>query len=342
MCDSAEPINDLCLSGTKHSHAPISNKCSSSYENEDYLTALREWELLAEQGNAHAEYNLGQLYNRGQGVQQDTETAGKWYTLAAEKGFAFAQHNLAVMYHRGRGVKQDYKTAVKWYKLAAKQGVAYAQYNLGNLFENGKGVQQDYKTAVKWYKLASEQGDAYAQNSLGNMYENGKGVPKDYKIAVTWYKLAAKQGDTYAQNNLSLLLKKVKNTQKTPAVTVKKSSTPNTSVEKSSGANWTKVGKNVKGSIYVDFERIRKVDGNVFYWQLGDFLEPAEGFLSITMYRQLDCNLFRFKTLSWSFHKEPMGGGSRKTLSVPKEHKNWNYPPPKSGNEIILEAVCSR
>ena len=38
------------------------------------------------------------------------------------------------------------------------------------------------------------------------------------------------------------------------------------------------MGKNAKGSIYVDFERIRKVDGYVFYWQLGDFLEPAEGF----------------------------------------------------------------
>ena len=303
---SAEPINGFCLAGTKHSHAPIFNKCSSSYENGDYLIALREWTSLAKQGNAHAEYNLGQLYNRGQGMPQDSETAGKWYTLAAEKGFANAQHNLGVMYHKGKGVTQDYKTAVKWYKLAAKQGVAYAQ------------------------------------NNLGYMYENGKGVPKDYKTAVKWYKLAAKQGDTYAQNSLSLLLKKVKDTKKTPTVTVKKSSSSNTSVGKSSGANWTKVGKNAKGSIYVDFERIRKVDGYVFYWQLGDFLEPAEGFLSITMYRQLDCNLFRFKTLSWSFHKKSMGGGSRKTLSVPKEHKDWNYPPPKSGNEIILNAVCSR
>ena len=44
------------------------------------------------------------------------------------------------------------------------------------------------------------------------------------------------------------------------------------------------------------------------------------------MYRQLDCNLFRFKTLSWSFHKKSMGGGSRKTLSVPKEHKGGIIP----------------
>ena len=303
---SAEPIDNFCLAGTKHSHAPISNKCSSSYENEDYITALSEWESLAKQGNTHAQYNLGQLYNRGQGVQQDTETAGKWYTLAAEKGYANAQHNLGVMYHKGKGFTQDYKSAVKWYTLAAKQGVAYAQNNLGYLYENGKGVLQDYKSAVKWYRLAAEQGDAYAQNSL------------------------------------SLLLKKVKNNKKTPTVTVKKSSPSNSSIGKNSSANWTKVGKNVKGSLYVDFERIRKVDGYVFYWQLGDFLEPAEGFLSITMYRQLDCNLFRFKTLSWSFHKKHMGDGSRKILSVPKEHKDWNYPHPKSGNEIIFKAVCSQ
>ena len=105
-------------------------------------------------------------------------------------------------------------------------------------------------------------------------------------------------------------------------------------------AGWTKVGKNVKGSIYVDFERIRKVDSYVFYWQLGDFLEPAEGFLSVTIYRKLDCKLFRYKSLSYSFHKEPMGKKPSETVN-PK-NPEWEYPPPKSGNQIILNAVCSR
>ncbi len=39
---SAEPFGGSCLSGTKHAHAPISGKCSSSYEFGNYTTALRE------------------------------------------------------------------------------------------------------------------------------------------------------------------------------------------------------------------------------------------------------------------------------------------------------------
>ena len=34
----------------------------------DYATALREWRLLAEQGDASAQYNLGLMYANGWGV----------------------------------------------------------------------------------------------------------------------------------------------------------------------------------------------------------------------------------------------------------------------------------
>ena len=90
----AEPIKVLCLTGTKHSHLPIAGKCSASYEKGDYETALREFKPLAEQGGAYAQYNLGQMYRRGQGVPHNYQTAVKWYRLAAEQGNAYAQFNL--------------------------------------------------------------------------------------------------------------------------------------------------------------------------------------------------------------------------------------------------------
>ena len=54
----------------------------------DYATALQEWRPLAEQGNADAQYNLGVMYDNGQGVPQDYAEAVKWYRLAAEQGYA--------------------------------------------------------------------------------------------------------------------------------------------------------------------------------------------------------------------------------------------------------------
>ena len=92
----------------------------TAYKSGDYATTLREWTPLAEQGDASAQYNLGLMYQNGQGVPQDYKTAVKWYTLAAEQGIAFAQYNLGYMYDEGTGVPEDDKTAVKWYRLAAK------------------------------------------------------------------------------------------------------------------------------------------------------------------------------------------------------------------------------
>ncbi len=105
-------------------------------------------------------------------------------------------------------------------------------------------------------------------------------------------------------------------------------------------AEWTKVTYNAAGSLYIDYERIRKHDGYVYYWVLVDFLERTEsGHLSGKLYKQGDCNLFRWKFLSISNHKEPMGGGTAETMTYNDD--DWKYPPPNSTFEVSLNQVCN-
>ncbi len=87
----------------------------------DYATAIREWRPLAEQGNANAQFNLGLMYDNGQGVPQDYAKALQWWRKAAEQGDAGAQYNLGVMYGNGLGVPQDDAQAHMWYDLAASR-----------------------------------------------------------------------------------------------------------------------------------------------------------------------------------------------------------------------------
>jgi len=70
----------------------------------------------------------------------------------------------------------------------------------------------------------------------------------------------------------------------------------------SSYAEWTKVNESVDGDTsYVDFERMRKHDGYVYWWELADYLKPTStGTLSVKVYNQGDCKLFRYKILSFS------------------------------------------
>jgi TPR repeat protein len=126
-------------------------------EQGDYVTALRLWRSLAEQGDADAQYNLGVMYSNGDGVPRDYAEAMKWQRKAAEQGNGNAQFNLGFMYDLGRGMPQSYIEAVKWYSLAANQGVAIAQFKLGVMYHHGQGVPQDYVRAHMWFSLAALQ-----------------------------------------------------------------------------------------------------------------------------------------------------------------------------------------
>ena len=65
----------------------------AAYVRGDYETAFREMLPLADQGDAAAQYNLGYMYEIGEGVPQDYVQALKWYRKAAEQGDASARFN---------------------------------------------------------------------------------------------------------------------------------------------------------------------------------------------------------------------------------------------------------
>ncbi len=121
-------------------------------------TALSIWTVLAEEGHAEAQFNLGVFYSDEGAVPKDVEKALKWIRLSANQGHAPAQFTLGVMYHLGNGVPQDDKIAFGWYKLAAEQGDATSQSVLGDIYRDGRGVAKDLDKALKWTKLAADQG----------------------------------------------------------------------------------------------------------------------------------------------------------------------------------------
>ena len=90
-----------------------------AYERGDYTQAARLFRPFAEQGVASAQFSLGMMYAKGQGVPQDYQAALKWFHKAAEQGDASAQNNLGLMYERGRGVRQDFILAHMWSSIAA-------------------------------------------------------------------------------------------------------------------------------------------------------------------------------------------------------------------------------
>ena len=162
------------------------------------LAALRQMAA----GDAMAQFHLGVMYHKGEGVPQDDAETAKWFRRAAEQGLAVAQFNFGVAYHKGMGVPQDDAEAVRWFRRAAEQGLAQAQCGLGSMCLEGKGVPQDHAEAMKWFRRAAERGYAQAQFNLGVGCRDGEGVPQDDAEAAKWFRRAAEQGYARAQCGL--------------------------------------------------------------------------------------------------------------------------------------------
>jgi hypothetical protein len=90
-----------------------------AYDRANYATALKIWLPLAQQGDAQAQNYVGEIYEKGLGLEADYALAAEWFRKAAEQGYSRAQINLGYLYESGLGVPRDVVTAMNWYRKAS-------------------------------------------------------------------------------------------------------------------------------------------------------------------------------------------------------------------------------
>ncbi len=78
--------------------------------------ALKVWQDAADGGDAEAQNNVGEIYERGLGVEPDYQAAAVWYQKAADQNYSRAQFNLGTLYDQGLGVPADKLRALNLYR----------------------------------------------------------------------------------------------------------------------------------------------------------------------------------------------------------------------------------
>jgi Protein kinase domain/Sel1 repeat len=169
----------------------------------DPATSLDAYRKAAEHGDAEAQFRLGLMYLRGQGVQADKSVGFDWVHKAAAQGHAAAQNRLGNAYEDGAiGVHPNLVSASDWYARAAAQGNGFAQASLGKMYLQGRGVFKDADKARALLTQSCEGGNGYGCYHLATMYEEGNGVAKDAAQATRWYREALARR-TIAQTKLN-------------------------------------------------------------------------------------------------------------------------------------------
>ena len=87
---------------------------------------------------------------------------------------------------------------------------------------------------------------------------------------------------------------------------------------KTSWGEWTYVIKKDSSKYYYDKGRVRKSDKSIYFWELFDLKEQFQNSLSDTSYTQIECSIFRYKTLKFQSYKKSMGEGENKMDFTPK------------------------
>ena len=166
-------------------------------------------EQAAQSGNLVAQYELA-LQRLGSGR---TREGVALLRAAADRGLVMAQYRMAKLYERGEGVTADLNTARQWTERAAAGGNRRAMHDLGVYFARGEGAPLDEAAAFRWFRQAAELGVADSQYNLGVLYQQGRGVTANPGEALFWFSVAARQGDQDAAARATSLETQVAATQ---------------------------------------------------------------------------------------------------------------------------------
>lgn len=166
---------------------------------EDYQKAEKLYLKAAELGNRTAYNDLGALYKDACLSQTpDYDTAMKYFIKASEMGYALSMKNIANMYQYGNGVDANAQTAIEWYTKAYNKGRWDAANDIGNIYIDGFGnVEQDVDLAIEWYKKAAEKNFSNAYANLGKIYSFEEYDRINYDEALKWYEKSVKADNSY-------------------------------------------------------------------------------------------------------------------------------------------------
>ncbi|KAF0867022.1 tetratricopeptide repeat protein [Pseudomonas sp. LD120] len=101
---------------------PAQGRCTLDPQAHDQGEALAACQKAADDGDAEAQYELGEFYYEGQAEQRDFNQALSYFEKASLQGHAQAQFKLGTMFFHGEGVPANNVQAYIVLKMAAVNG----------------------------------------------------------------------------------------------------------------------------------------------------------------------------------------------------------------------------
>ena len=173
----------------------------------DAQSSVQALTYAADGGQPLAQWKLGRMYARGEGVPRDDAKAYAYFERLVESYneddpdrpdvAAISNAFVAVGVYCLNGIpnseiKPDPERALEMFQFAATNfGDPDAQYNLARMYMDGAaGLVRNNMRAAQWLALAADKGHHPAQALLGHLLFVGEGVPRQRARGLMWLTLA--------------------------------------------------------------------------------------------------------------------------------------------------------
>ena len=127
---------------------PAMGRCTLNTQPQDVTQALAACQKAADEGDAQAQYELGEFYYEGKNAPRDLPQALSYFEQASLQGHAQAQYQLGLMFSRGEGVQANNIQAYIVLKMAAVNGSEEALDAADEVSANMKRDELEVATQV--------------------------------------------------------------------------------------------------------------------------------------------------------------------------------------------------
>lgn len=159
--------------------------------------SFEAFEQKALDGDAEALYRLSAILEKGyDSIPADTVRSLLLLRRSADAGYAPALNYLGYLYQNGEILKQNADSALYFIRRAADAGDARAAHNYAFLIlnpENEADLTAD-SLALKYLEIAADAGLPQSQTLLADLYAEGRLLPADTVKAVELYEKAIDKG----------------------------------------------------------------------------------------------------------------------------------------------------
>ena len=162
---------------------------------------------LANNNDSVAQFELAEIFRKGELVEKNLEKYFYWLTKSVENGNLKAKNKLGLVYLIGHKdlVEPDSTKALELLLNAAEGGETRSQVALGTVYLDGQGtIEQDIQKGVDWLVEAAENGDDEAKFLHAFAFKKHPEVITDIDKVLKWLNESAENGFNHAQELLGL------------------------------------------------------------------------------------------------------------------------------------------